>query len=1114
MANTLRVCPRCWTPYRPGTKRCPRCGFDLRREEAASFIDLFGPPKVLRRYQIQDTLASSRVGHIYQAIDLQTHAPCVIKELLGAALPDQLEAEKAGERLERRVRQLSRLTHPNLVHIHACLSEGSRYFVIMDLVEGPTLEEVLKRRDRPIPEPIALRWGAQLCDALGYMHAQDPPILFPDLSPHHVILGSDSQPILVDLGLTRLFEGHRGRDEGVAGDVAALGTLLYRVLTLRDANPPSGRRLPLQQINPQVSVSTAKAIAQALSRHPEERFASMSQFKAALLAQAPTVEVPIRVIPLIEPYELAPGRRARTLQELIQLCQEEWDRGVEQFFKGALTAWLREVADRLQEAGQEGAAQEASAAAEQGERLRREAKEASVVQRQATFFQWLTSTGYAWGEPQLEVGTSYLRLGAVKGEMRLGAIFNVKNTGTGFLAGEVRSQVEWLLVRGGEFGCRAGEAARITVELRDRSVLLRPVSSTQALHITSNGGEAWIGASISAPRPMLTLDRHNIDFGEVQIGEPAHAVVTIRNDGGGVLTGQVSSTVPWLRAQPTSFHCPAGGMVPLDVELRVELLPVGSTIQESALIVDSDYGQARVGVKAVRVQPQLELSPEELDFGTVAPVYRISRTLRVTNSGTGYLEGTVTSEADWLTVEQPTFRCRPKETALITVWADPALLSGGQTELPKALVIESNGGLQAIPARLAVRRPLLHVDRKPLDFGALLPGQEGALTLKVGNRGTAPLHVELVPHMEWLTAEPTQLTCEGGEEVEVNLLLRIPASAQGGVLQVDRALYLASDGGVTHLDLRAEIVSPRLEVDPHHLDFGLIGPSEVVQGQLHLRNEGSGTLEWHLKGEFTWLEVSPRQGRCAPGETVDIQVNGFALALPAGTTSAQELLRIESNGGQFEVPISVAIAAPTLTVLPLLLDLGTSENYAPLQETLRIANHGGGHLTGSVNSQVEWLSVEPTSFDCTAGMVADITVSADTQGLPEGETFVPDALLVVSNGGQETVGVRLEVLLRPILEVTPEALTFSVGAAEGENVLTEILTLANRGYGALRVRFQPTVEWLTTDRGSRTLRHGRHVRVKVSLNVAAWREVGGEASLEIRAGRDTLASIPVIITDE
>jgi tRNA A-37 threonylcarbamoyl transferase component Bud32 len=468
--TSSQTCPRCWTPYRPGAERCVRCGFELQKEESLSFIDLFGPPQVLRRYSIQETLSESRVGHVYKALDRETETICVIKELSGAALLDPLEAERAGGRLRRLVRQLSQLKHPNLVRVHSLLSEGNRHFVVMDLVDGPTLQMVLDEREEPIPEPVALHWGARLCDALSHLHHLDPPVFFSDLTARHIMLNSSSQPVLIDLGLSRLFQSKQRKNEGVAGDIGALGALLYHVLTSRE--PPAGRYQPLRQLNPLVSDPLAQAIHRAMSRSVEERFPCMADFRNALQARDRAPEEFIGILPETAPFELVSGRQALTLKHLVEAVlaggPEDAEAVLDRFLDGQVTTWLKEMSEGLREAGQNRIADEMIASAQSAEQLRSRVMEATTVQQKAAFHKWLFATGYGWGQPELAVGTFHLRLGAVRGELRMGAIFGIENRGSGYLVGEVTSLVDWLRVVENEFACRGGQEAQITAELSDR----------------------------------------------------------------------------------------------------------------------------------------------------------------------------------------------------------------------------------------------------------------------------------------------------------------------------------------------------------------------------------------------------------------------------------------------------------------------------------------------------------------------------------------------------------------------------------------------------------------------------------------------------------------------
>ena len=81
-----------------------------------------------------------------------------------------------------------------------------------------------------------------------------------------------------------------------------------------------------------------------MGSHAAERYSSMAEFKEALLDHVPSDRAPVTVVPHIAPYELVPGREARTMDELVRLCEQEWRTGVAHFYKGSLTEWLRGVA--------------------------------------------------------------------------------------------------------------------------------------------------------------------------------------------------------------------------------------------------------------------------------------------------------------------------------------------------------------------------------------------------------------------------------------------------------------------------------------------------------------------------------------------------------------------------------------------------------------------------------------------------------------------------------------------------------------------------------------------------------------------------------------------------
>jgi hypothetical protein len=1107
-------CPKCDRLLPNQATTCPNCGLPLERRRDLSFEEMFGPPKLLQgRYAIQRRLSQGRVGSVYQAVDNQEGGrPCAVKELTTVALMDPRDRQEAERRFLEEAAVWMGLDHPNLARVTDAFSQARRAYLVMEWVQGTSLRALLEDQWKTFSEETVLHWAGQICDALAYLHRQDPPIVFGDLTPSHVMIDSGGRVKLVDFGLTRLFmparlgsrsyaapEQRRYGEASPRSDIYALGTLLYQLLTRHD---PADHPLPsLRRLAPDLSKSTERAVLRARKKDPAQRFPSAAEMRLALLGERPAPP------PEIEPFVLVEGVQARTTNELARACAAHWDDGLMALAEGRITQWLRDTAEKLRTAGRSHAALKMDGAAAHAESARQRVtsddsltREGEIA-RQAAFAAWLEEMGAIDIPPSLEVKPSYLPFGTIEANMKARTTLRLRNKGQGYLTGQVESLVPWLTARPQTFGCRPGRVAEVTVEARGRRLPPGTTSSPQVLLIESNGGRAWIGASATAAAPILAVEPDRLDFGPVPRGGGRVARLTVTNQGGGRLSGTVASQVPWLQVRNPKFDCPAGASAQIAVELLGPRVPPGTTAQgavlrqaqDAALAVDSDSGQFRVGVAWIWAEPSLELDVTTLDFGAVERGARLEQTLRIVNRGTGVLEGKVTSQVDWLTVQPQALRCPPGESCTLNVVGDSARLPGGDTYEESALMVETNAGREVLSASLEVLAAELVIEPLSLDFGAVLTEEQVELTLTVGNRGSLPWQGQIMAGVPWLSVEPGELVCPPGHFIPVSVILDASLFAEGGEWLEEGAILIQGDGEERAVAAHVAVLLPRLSVEPRSLDFGLIGREEVATLNLTIANAGTGELQWEVENRGTWLEIEPTSGVCPPGQESTVAVRAYALAVGGETDRAW--LTVRSNGGQAEIFASVSLSSPVLVVDALELDLGTSENYAPVAQWLGISNRGVGPLRGTITQQVPWLTVDPSAFECPTGASLQVRVQAIPEGLRAGTNDVAGALLVESNGGNEEIGVHLDVVLVPNLVVRPESLTFkSDGPSELE------LILENEGYGAERVRVVPEASWLKVNRGKCTVKGGRTVRLKVRASGA---EAGAESVIEVRTSERT-----------
>src|ERR1051325_3412075 len=261
------------------------------------------------RYRVVRQLGQGGMGAVYEAVDERLDTTVALKETFFAE-------EKLRKQFEREARLLARMHHPALPRVSDHFNEGEGQFLVMQYIAGQDLSEMLAARNAPFSESEVARWADQLCDALDYLHTQDPQIIHRDIKPQNLKLTARGQIALLDFGLAKGSVGQltavttsasifgytpnyapleqvQGKGTDSRSDIYALGATLYHLVT--NVKPPdalsrasaivNGQPDPLLAANevcPEVSATLSNVLGKAMSQKRDDRFMTASDMSRAL----------------------------------------------------------------------------------------------------------------------------------------------------------------------------------------------------------------------------------------------------------------------------------------------------------------------------------------------------------------------------------------------------------------------------------------------------------------------------------------------------------------------------------------------------------------------------------------------------------------------------------------------------------------------------------------------------------------------------------------------------------------------------------------------------------------------------------------------------------------
>ncbi len=250
------------------------------------------------KYKILNEVGHGGMSIVYLAMNEKANKQWAIKEVRKDGVKD---FEVVKQSLVAETDMLKKLSHPCLPDIVDVIEDDDRFLIVMDYIQGNSLSKALDEFGAQ-PQDEVIRWAKQLCDVLGYLHSQNPPIIYRDMKPANIMLKPDGNVALIDFGTAREFKEKNIADTTCLGtmgyaapeqfggmgqtdprtDIYCLGATLYHLVTGMSPCEPPYEISPIRQINPALSGGLESIILKCTQPNPMNRYQNAAELMYAL----------------------------------------------------------------------------------------------------------------------------------------------------------------------------------------------------------------------------------------------------------------------------------------------------------------------------------------------------------------------------------------------------------------------------------------------------------------------------------------------------------------------------------------------------------------------------------------------------------------------------------------------------------------------------------------------------------------------------------------------------------------------------------------------------------------------------------------------------------------